>query len=144
MQSKSPESNASGETLEWLDADRVNTLGFFEELIAYSNQLPYDITVPMSKYFGDISVEPYVRHYDDKDGFQLRLQFRHLLEDDVIIQKVRIRLLHTNSGQGKDIWLESEDPIHLRKGFIKTWLSSNVRFHYPKRSRSLSSLTPLG
>ncbi|OCL12691.1 hypothetical protein AOQ84DRAFT_385930 [Glonium stellatum] len=122
----SAEASASVATLGWLDDDRVETLGFFEELITYSEQLPYNITVPMSKYFGDIGVEPYVRHYDNKDGFQLRLQFRHLLEDDIVIQKARVRLLHTSSSQGKDIWLENEDPVHLRKGFIKTWLSSNV------------------
>ncbi|OCK77953.1 TMEM1 family protein-like protein [Lepidopterella palustris CBS 459.81] len=113
-------------TSGWLDDDKVDTAGFLTELIDYSNRLPYDVTVPMSKYFGDITVEPYVRHYDDKDGFQLRLQFRHLLEDDIVIQKARVRLISAVSGHSKEIWLESENAMNLRRGMARTWLNSNI------------------
>jgi hypothetical protein len=114
-------------SVDWLDDDNVDTNGVFEELVSFSEQLPYDLNAPMTKYFGDIVVEPYVRHFDDKDGFQLRLQFRHVLEDEIELRKVKIRLVSATPGQGKDIWLESEAAIQLRKGLCRTWLSSNVR-----------------
>ncbi|KAF2261681.1 TMEM1 family protein-like protein [Lojkania enalia] len=119
-------SNAIGGSKSWLDDDKVDTAGLFEELIDFSRQLPYDVSVPMGKYFGDIVVEPYVRHFDDKDGFQLRLQFRHVLEDDVEIKQAKVRLTSATSAQGKDIWLESSDPIQLNKGVCRMWLGSNV------------------
>ncbi|KAF2491824.1 hypothetical protein BU16DRAFT_565520 [Lophium mytilinum] len=120
-----PDENAQS-TFSWLDDDKADTTGLFNELLTYSEQLPYDITVPMSKYFGDIAVEPYVRHYDDRDGFQLRLQVRHILEDDILIERARIHLIHVTPGQGKEMWLDLEDTMLIRKGLFKVWLDSNI------------------
>jgi hypothetical protein len=113
---------------DWLNDDKVDTVGIFQELVDFSQQLPYDVTVQMPKYFGDISVEPYVRHYDDKDGFQLRLQFRHILEDNIEIKAAKVRLVSADATQGKDIWLESSEPLTLKKGMTRTWLGCNVRY----------------
>ncbi|KAF2443555.1 hypothetical protein P171DRAFT_389859 [Karstenula rhodostoma CBS 690.94] len=111
---------------DWLNDDQVSTVGIFSELVEYSQQLPYDVNVQMAKYFNDIVVEPYVRHFDGKDGFQLRLQFRHLLEDEIEFDKAKIRLIDATSAQGKDIWLESTEAAPVAKGICRVWLSSNV------------------
>lgn len=111
---------------DWLDDDNVDTNGVFEELVSFSEHLPYDLSAPMTKYFGEIVVEPYVRHFDDKDGFQLRLQFRHVLEDELEIRKAKIRLVSATPGQGKEIWLENTAVVRLQQGICRTWLSSNV------------------
>jgi len=111
---------------DWLNDDKVDTTDIFFEVIEYSQQLPYDVTVQMPKYFGDISVEPYVRHYDDRDGFQLRLQFRHLLEDEIEIRAARVRIVNTTSTQAKDIWLETSGPTQLRKGLNRIWVGCKV------------------
>ncbi|KAH7117939.1 TMEM1 family protein-like protein [Dendryphion nanum] len=110
----------------WLDDDNVDTTGLLRELVEFSEHLPYDISVSMPHYFSDISVEPYVRHYDDRDGFQLRLQFRHLLEDDIEVKSVKVRLIGATADQWKEIWLESSTVIQLRKGVCRAWLGSNV------------------
>jgi hypothetical protein len=112
---------------DWLDDDNVDTTGVFAQLISYSHQLPKDKNAPMAKYFSDIVVEPYVRHFDDKDGFQLRLQFRHILEDDIELDQAKIRLISATSAQGKEIWLESSKITTVAKGLCRLWLSSNVR-----------------
>jgi len=117
----------AGKSNGWLNDDEVDTVGIFNELIDYSQQLPYDVSAPMAKYFGDISVEPYVRHYEDKDGFQLRLSFRHVFEDDVTIKAAKIRLVSADSNQGKDIWLEHSEPKILKKGSVRLSLDCNVR-----------------
>jgi hypothetical protein len=111
---------------DWLNDDKVDTTDVFHELISYSQQLPYDVTVQMPKYFGDISVEPYVRHYDDRDGFQLRLQFRHHLEDEIEIRAAKIRLVGAVSNQAKDIWLEETGAIQLKKGLNRMWIGCNM------------------
>lgn len=111
----------------WLNDDKVDSKGLFEELIDYSQQLPYDVTVQMPKYFDDITVEPYVRHYDDRDGFQLRLQFRHLLEDEIEIKTAKVRLVNAHASQGKDLWLEQLKPMRLKKGLTRIWLGCKVR-----------------
>lgn len=113
---------------DWLNDDKVDTNGVFKEIVDFSQQLPYDITIQMGKYFGDISVEPYVRHYDDKDGFQLRLQFRHILEDEIEIRAAKVRLVSARSVQGKEIWLENLGLVQLKKGLHRIWLGCNVSF----------------
>ncbi|KAK1912404.1 hypothetical protein P3342_010005 [Pyrenophora teres f. teres] len=125
--SKQASSNEVSEThRDWLNDDKVDTTDVFHEIISYSQQLPYDVTVQMSKYFGDVSVEPYVRHYDDKDGFQLRLNFRHLLEDEIEIRAAKIRLVSAISNQTKDVWLEETGEIQLKKGVNRMWIGCNV------------------
>lgn len=114
----------------WLDDEKLDTTGIMSELIEYSEQLPYDRTVPMQHYFEDISVDPSLRHYDDKDGFQLRLQFRHVLEDEVELDQANVRLVSATSGQGKEIWLESAGPINVTRGICRIWLGCNVSYKY--------------
>lgn len=111
---------------DWLNDDMVDSKGIFQELVDYSQQLPYDVTVQMAKYFGDISVEPYVRHYSDKDGFQLCLQFRHLLEDEIEVRAAKVRLASTTTNQGKEVWLEENNTISLKKGMTRIWLGCNT------------------
>lgn len=127
----------SGQPLYWLNDDKVETTDVFYELVEYSQQLTYDITVAMPKYFGDITAEPYVRHYDDQDGFQLRLQFRHLLEDEIEIRAAKIRLVNTRNPQAKDIWLETPGPMQLKKGLNRAWLGCKVK--PPHFSRQIST-----
>lgn len=111
---------------DWLNDDKVDTTGAFQELVNYSQQLPYDVTVKMPKYFSDISVEPHVRHYEDKDGFQLRLQFRHLLEDEIEIRAAKVRLINTAQAPGKELWLENTEATQLKKGLNRMWLGCNI------------------
>lgn len=126
--SSSKRIDATGDSHEWLNDDNVDTTDVLHEIVGYSQQLPYDVTVQMAKYFSDISVEPYVRHYEDKDGFQLRLQFRHLLEDEIEIRAAKIRLVSSVSNQAKDVWLEETGTIQLKKGLNRMWIGCNVSF----------------
>ena len=127
--SSAPETGPEGgnKLQNWLHDDQVDTTGIFSELVEYSEHLPYDLTVPMDNYFSDIAVQQFVHHYDDKDGFQLRLQVRHVLEDDITVGKAKVQLTSATSAQSKDIWLESSDPVELKKGVARIWLGSNVR-----------------
>ena len=111
----------------WLDDDTIDTSGVLAELLDFSEQLPYDVTVPMAKYFGDIAVEPYVRHYEDQDGFQLRLLFRHVLEDAIDIREAKVRLTSATP-VGREIWLDSSETLRVSPGTGRLWVKSNVRW----------------
>lgn len=111
---------------DWLNDDKVDTGGVLNELVNYSQQLPYDVSVQMADYFTDIAVESYLRHYEDRDGFQLRLQFRHILEDEVEIRAAKVRLVSANSTTAKDIWLETPEATTIKKGLTRVWVGCNV------------------
>lgn len=123
---RASEDGISNMPQDWLNDDKVDTGGVLNELVNYSQQLPYDVSVQMADYFTDIAVEPFLRHYDDKDGFQLRLQFRHILEDELEIRAAKVRLISANSTTAKDIWLETPEAMTIKKGLTRVWLGCNV------------------
>ncbi|OJD31917.1 tmem1 family protein [Diplodia corticola] len=110
----------------WLDDDRLDTTGILDELVTFSGELPYDVTAPMNRYFSDIVVNPYIQHYPDHDGFQMMLTFRHLLEDDVEVEKAKIRLVSMDPGENRDIWLETREKLDVKQGQVIAWVHTNV------------------
>lgn len=123
---RASDDDASNMPRDWLNDDKVDTGGVLNEVVNYSQQLPYDVSAQMADYFTDIVVEPYVRHYEDKDGFQLRLQFRHILEDEIEVRAAKIRLVSANSTTARDIWLETPEAMTINKGLTRVWLGCNV------------------
>lgn len=112
-------------SLAWLDDNSVDVSGILAELVAYSQELPYNFTAALADFFSGAHVSQEVLHYDDKDGFSLDVEFRHLLEDDLKIDRVRLWLSNvTEPGQG--IWLQSDAQMHVEQGLVKLRLHSNV------------------
>jgi len=111
----------------WLDDDFIDTHTLLAELVESSDGLPYDVQTSMTDFFANVVVEPHIRHFADKDGFQMRLRFRHLLEDDLPIEEASIRLVSTAPGHNREVWVGSEEPLVVKRGFQTLWLSSSVR-----------------
>jgi hypothetical protein len=110
----------------WQDDDHIETSGLLTELVAYSDELPYDLSVPMIRYFTDIAVEPYIQHYENKDGFSITLKLRHLLDDSLEIDNTRVRLITISDGPSREIWLENGDSIELIPGMNSIRVGANV------------------
>ena len=119
----------SASSLAWLDDEAVDVAGVLSEVALYSQDMPYNFTTPISDFFGDIRVSQEVVHYDEKDGFSLDVQFRHLLEDSVKLDRVRLRLSSAKEF-GLEIWLQSEAHVDLEQGLVKLRLHSNVSFTF--------------
>jgi hypothetical protein len=110
----------------WQDDDHIETKGILSEVITYSDGLPYDMSVPMGRYFTDIAVEPYIKHHDNKDGFSVNVKLRHLLDDTLEINSTRVRLSTVSDGPSREIWLENGDSIVLKSGLNSISVSTNV------------------
>jgi len=110
----------------WIDDGDVNVSGVLDQIVTFSMEMPYDFTAMMSDFFSDINVDQEVLHYDEKDGFSLNVQFRHLLQDPLMLDRVRLRLSHSRES-GQEIWLESDGQVSLKNGLVKLRLQSNVR-----------------
>jgi trafficking protein particle complex subunit 10 len=113
----------------WLDDDCFDPTGFLTELLQQLQKSEADVIVPMSKYFTDIHIEPYLRHYSDKDGFQLLLKFRHLLPDTITADKVQARIISTSASQVREIWLHTNEQVQIKRGNTRVWLDTNVRIY---------------
>lgn len=109
----------------WLDEDYIDMHGDLAEIVRFSEELPYNFTAAMGDYFVDIKVDQVLGHHEDKDGFILRLQFQHLLEDDLPLDRIRVRLVNVHDSN-QDIWLERSDVNTLKQGVIRTSVGCNV------------------
>ena len=101
-------------------------IGYLDDLLTASKRLKDPISTQMSSYFADIKVGPYISHFENKDGFRLNLNLRYLLSAGLEVQQVQIRLVSATEGQARDIWLSSEEPLHMKRGPTTVILWSNV------------------
>jgi hypothetical protein len=99
------------------------------ELLGFSAQLPYDVTVDLSTYFQDVAVDPYVRHYQDRDGFFLKLKFKSSFATALQIDCATVTLHSVDNGPSGEIVLESNGP-ELVSGFAVIKVHSHVRSLY--------------
>ena len=108
------------------DLGTVGSKRYLEDLLLSSKDLKQQISVPMGKYFGPVSVDPYIRHYADKDGFQLQLRLHYLLPESMQAQKFRVRLVSCEEGQQRDIWLAADESQLMEAGTVKVMVGSKV------------------
>jgi len=125
---KSP---SSRHTSSWVNDAVVDVRGFFSDLVLYSRELPYDVSVPMSRYFDDIQVDQHIGLFEDRDGFQLSLSIRQLLADTLSIGVARVRLVYLGDGQSREIWLQSDSSVELGPSVSPILLTSNVSVSLP-------------
>jgi hypothetical protein len=109
----------------WLDEETVDVSGVLGELVSFSEELPYNFSAPMSDFFADIDVSPEVVFHPDKDGFGLNVCLKHLLDDDLTVDRVRLRLVLI-SDASQEILLQSDGPLELKRGLAKLQVHSNV------------------
>ena len=101
--------------------------GHLGDLISESRSLNDFISIPMDSYFGDIYLEPFLRHYESHDGFQLLLCFQNLVPETFEAQKIRVRIATVEKEPRYEIWLAAEGIQKLEPGSARVLLRSDVR-----------------
>lgn len=102
----------------YLDIETYEIQGqsIIEELAGVAAQLPYDITVPLSTYFTNVQLDPFIIHDSTEEGFALRLRLKSVFEDDVILRDAKVVLSSAQTTSAADIYLESDTSIKISKG----------------------------
>jgi hypothetical protein len=109
----------------WLDEETVDVSGILGELVSFSEELPYNFSAPMSDFFADIDVNPEVVLHPNKDGFGLNIYLKHLLDEDLTVDRVRLRLILA-SDASQEILLQSDGPLELKRGLANLRVYSYV------------------
>jgi hypothetical protein len=109
----------------WLDEETVDVTGILGELVNFSEELPYNFIAPMSDFFAEVDVSPEVVLHSDKDGFGLNVHLKHLLNEDLTVDRVKLRLVLV-SDASQEILLQSDGPLELKRGLLKLQVHSNV------------------
>lgn len=111
----------------WVNDGAFQVKTLFPDIVEYSSQLPYDFTVPMKNYYSDIRTDQYITLCADQDGFRLGIELRQLFTNDLQLDSVHVRLVDSEDGQSRDIWLRSQGVIQLNAETSRLWLDTNVR-----------------
>ncbi|KAI9716575.1 MAG: hypothetical protein M1812_005306 [Candelaria pacifica] len=106
--------------------EEIDTSGYVEDLLSYSKSLSHKITAPLNDYCTDVYLDHHPRHYPNKDGFQLQLRLRYLLESSITLKSIKVSIIGSFGGQSRDIWLQSDEEVVLKRGVNRIWLESNA------------------
>ena len=96
------------------------------DLLLASAALTHQLTVPMGDYFGSISVDPYVRPYEDHDGFCLHLLLANLTSDAIKAHEVRVKLIPVDEDHQTELWLVTTDVTLKSQGPVSITVGTKV------------------
>jgi hypothetical protein len=114
------------------EADEIlSATSYLKELLETTKTLPHEIRVPLENFFGRLDVDNTAKYHSNQDSFTLQLKLRYLLEDEVTIEKARVRINATFGETNREIWLETEGPTTFRKGDCFLTVQTNVSHHSP-------------
>jgi trafficking protein particle complex subunit 10 len=111
-----------------IESQTIDGRSLIAELLACSSDLPYEVPVEMGIYFQNITVEPYIRHFEDKEGFQLSLKFRSPFRDQFTIDEATVHLEQQNETGSRKVSLKSDGPILVSKGTSTVMVGCGVSF----------------
>ncbi|EED21634.1 TMEM1 family protein, putative [Talaromyces stipitatus ATCC 10500] len=91
-----------------------NVSPYVDELLQASKSLAKEVNIPFSSFFGDLVVDPEIKHYEDKDGFQMHIKLRCLFDKDIVADSIKIRLVGAIGTLSNEVWLENTRDIVIK------------------------------
>ncbi|KAJ5158141.1 TRAPP II complex TRAPPC10 [Penicillium coprophilum] len=96
------------------------------DLFEASGALQKDTPVSLTDFFADLRVDPTIRLYDNRDGFQIKLSLRFLLGQNIEIENLKVRLIHANSSQHSEHWIESSAKFVVKSSSTQILIDSST------------------
>ena len=100
--------------------------GHVRDLFEASGALQKDVTASLTDFFGDLRVDPAIRLYDNKDGFQIQLSLRFLLGQQIEIDNLKVRLVSSNSSQNSEHWIDSSAKFVVKSSSTQILIDCSV------------------
>lgn len=97
---------------------------YLKQLVAASTDLPTDLDAKMTDFFDDIELGREINLLDDRDGFSYDFSFRHVLDEDIVLDEVLLKLVRVDDPQ-TEVTVSRTDPLHIAKGVVNVELLSN-------------------
>ena len=100
--------------------------GYVSDLFQCAGSLPKDVTASMPEFFADLRIDPAIRLYDDKDGFQIQLSLRFLLGPQIEIDSSRSVSVSASDSQTAEHWIEASTHFLVKSSMTKILIDSSV------------------
>ncbi|KAJ5744566.1 hypothetical protein N7533_009436 [Penicillium manginii] len=107
-------------------AQQEQLSGYVADLFEGAKGLQKDVTASLADFFADLQVDPAIRLYDDKDGFQIQLSLRFLLGPEINIDSVKVRLVSASSSQHVEHWIEGSANFTIKSSTTKILIDSST------------------
>ena len=104
----------------------VPTEPYLEELLQITKTLQHEVQVPLQNFCAYIEVEGTPKYHPEQDSYALQIRLRYLLQEDMTIEKVSVKLGSTGGDLSRDLWLESEGSVVMKPGEVTFTVQSNV------------------
>ena len=96
-----------------------------------SKSIAKEVNVPLSSFFGDLVVDPEIKHYEDKDGFQMNIKLRCLLDKDIVADSIKVRLVGVAGTLSSEVWLENTGDVVVKSKTTRLSIDSLVSVGLP-------------
>lgn len=103
-----------------------DSLWSIADLVSASESLKEPVEVSLRDHFKDISLDPYIRHNEGSDGFQMHLTFRNLLPQALESAVIDIKVTNTANENASPLELHSDSKTNLRPGVCRIITGTNV------------------
>ena len=100
---------------------------YLSSTLAASKLCKIEFSVSLEDYFGNIELGKDIRHFPHQDGFELDLNIRSFLPEELVAQSVQVRLLPQKAEYRSELWLSTERAQPIKSGFARVCLQSKVR-----------------
>lgn len=97
-----------------------NTDKYLKDLLRISKKLEQPVTALLTDFFSEISIRPYLEHFESKDGFRVAIDIGNVMLDGIYIQRLQLRLLSADEGLGREVWLSSEGSVKMDRHRSRT------------------------
>ena len=104
----------------------IPTEPYLEDLLQITKTLQHEIQVPLQNFFGHIEVDGTPKYHPQKDSYALQIRLHYLLQEELTIEKAKVKISPVGSETNKDLWLEAEGPVSLKPGVVTFVVQSNV------------------
>jgi hypothetical protein len=107
---------------------------YLEELLKITKTLEHETQVPLQNFFGHVEVDGTPKYHPEKDSYALNIRLRYLLQEELTVDKAKIKIGQVGGEIGKDLWLETQAPVLLKPGIVTFVMQSNVsRYSSPSQ-----------
>lgn len=99
---------------------------YLEDAVAVSRSLEKAISVPIDHYFGPVVLDPQICHQDGKDGFLMHLSLQHVMQEDLLVDEVKVCLISVDEDQRSELWLSQVKPPCWKSGSVPITAESQL------------------
>ncbi|KAJ5561836.1 hypothetical protein N7461_000597 [Penicillium sp. DV-2018c] len=99
--------------------------GHVRDLFEASSALQKDITASLTDFFTELRVDPAIRLFDNRDGFQIKLSLGFLLGRQIEIDNLKLRLVSAHSSQNSEHWIESSARFVVKSSSTQILIDSS-------------------